>query len=303
MRIVSLLPSATEIICALGFQDQLVGRSHECDYPKGVEKLPVCCQPKFSTKGTSTEIHGRVQELVSKSLSVYRVDVDQLKILKPDVIVTQDHCDVCAVSLEDVEQAVCQLINSKPKIVTLKPDGLEDVWKGFQKVAEALGVPKIGKQLVRKCTERMKTISEKAKKVSSWPSVACIEWFEPLMMAANWMPELIDMLDARDLFGRAGEYAPKVQWGDVIQANPDFVVMMPCGWDMDRSRKEVHLITEKPQWNALKAVQKGKVYLTESNQYFNRPGPRLVESLEIMAEILYPEAFQFGHEKSGWQKL
>lgn len=303
MRIISLLPSATEIVCALGFQDQLVGRSHECDYPKGVEQLPVCCQPKFSTKGTSIEIHNRVQELVSKSLSVYRVDVDQLKVLKPDVIVTQDHCEVCAVSLEDVEEAVCQLIDSKPKIVTLKPDGLEDVWRSFQKVADALNVPERGKDLVEKCTQRMNAISKKAKKISSHPSVACIEWFEPLMVAANWMPELIDLLGARDLFGRAGEHAPRVQWEDVLNTNPDFIVMMPCGWDIDHSRKEVHLITKKPKWKTLNAVRKEKVYLTESNQYFNRPGPRLVESLEILAEIFYPEIFQFGHQKSGWQKL
>lgn len=303
MKIISLIPSATEIVCALGFQDQLVGRSHECDYPKGVEKLPACCQPKFSTKGTSAEIHSRVQELVSKSLSVYRVDTEKLKVLQPDLIVTQDHCDVCAVSLEDVEQAVCELIHSKPKIVTLKPDGLEDVWKGFQKVAEALGVPKNGENFVQKSKQRMKVISEKAKKFSSSPSVVCIEWFDPLMVAANWMPELIEMLGARDLFGRAGEHAPKVRWEDVIKTNPDFILIMPCGWGMDRSRKEIHLMTQKPGWRDLKAVREGKVYLTESNQYFNRPGPRLVDSLEIMAEIFYPETFKFGHEGSGWQKL
>lgn len=303
MKIVSLIPSATEIVCALGFQDQLVGRSHECDYPRGVEKLPACCQPKFSTKGTSFEIHDRVQELVSKSLSVYRVDTEKLKALKPDVIVTQDHCDVCAVSLDDVEQAVCELIDSKPKIVTLKPVDLEDIWRGFYKVAEALNIQEKGKDLVQKSKEHMKVISERARKISPRPSVACIEWFEPLMMAANWMPELIEMLGARDLFGRPGQHAPKVCWEDVLKADPDFILMMPCGWDMKRSRKEVHLITQRHGWNDLKAVREGKVYLTESNQYFNRPGPRLVDSLEIMAEIFYSETFQFGHKGSGWQKL
>jgi iron complex transport system substrate-binding protein len=303
MRIVSLIPSATEIVCALGFQDQLVGRSHECDYPENVENLPACCQPKFSTKGTSAEIHSRVQELVSKSLSVYRVDTEKLKALRPDIIVTQDHCDVCAVSLEAVEQAVCELIESKPKIVTLRPAGLSDVWSGFQKVADALGVPGKGKEVVEQSRQRMKSVSEKARKISENPSVACVEWFDPLMMASNWMPELLTMLGARDLFGVAGAHAPRVKWEDLQKADPGTILIMPCGWNMERSRNEIHLITEKPGWKDLKAVRDGKVYLTESNQYFNRPGPRLVDSLEIMAEILYPETFRFGYEGSGWQKL
>lgn len=303
MKIVSLIPSATEIVCALGFQDQLVGRSHECDYPKGVESLITCCEPKFNTQGTSAQIHNRVQELVSKSLSVYRVDIEKLQMLKPDVIVTQDHCDVCAVSLEDVEQAVCELIDSKPKIVTLKPDALKDVLKGFQKVADALDIPKRGEDFVRKFNERMKAVSDKAKKISNHSTVACVEWFDPLMMAANWMPELIEMIGARDLFGKAGEHAPRVVWDDVIKANPDYIIMMPCGWNIAKSRKESSLITQRPGWDNLKAVREGKIYLTESNQYFNRPGPRLVESLEILAEIFYPGSFPSGHQGTGWQKL
>ena len=303
MRIVSLIPSATEIVCALGFEDSLVGRSHECDYPETVKRLPVCSEPKLNPKGTSFEIDQSVQALVRESLSVYRVDANKLKTLKPDVIVTQDHCEVCAVSVNDVERAVCDWLESKPKIVTLRPDTLMDVWKGIIQVAEVLGVPQKAKILIAQYESRMRATSQKALQLGRSPSVVCIEWFNPLMSAANWMPEFVTMLGGKNLFGESGRHSPKIDWQDVRKKNPDIIVIMPCGWDMERSLQEIETLTQKPGWDDLKAVREAQVYIVESNQYFNRPGPRLVESLEILAEIMYPGSFQFGHEGKGWQRF
>jgi len=304
MRVVSLLASSTELVCALGFRESLVGRSHECDFPESVKTLPVCSEPKFDPhKGTSRDIDNRVREIVSKSLSVYRVDTEKLRELKPDVIVTQDQCEVCAVSVKDVENAVCEILESRPQIVTLHPGTLEDVWKGFEQTAEALGKAQNGRDLVLQCKTRMQDISKKALALPETPSVLCVEWFDPLMMAANWIPEFIDMLGGKNLFGKAGEHAPRTTWQDVAASDPDIVVLMPCGWDMERSKKESVVLTERPEWQSLRAVRAGRVYLTESNQFFNRPGPRLVESLEILAEIMYPGFFSFGHEGKDWKKF
>ncbi|OGW84961.1 MAG: cobalamin-binding protein [Omnitrophica bacterium RIFCSPLOWO2_01_FULL_45_10b] len=303
MRIVSLIPSATEIVCALGFESSLVGRSHECDYPETVKRLPACCEPKFDPKGTSLEIDQHVQTLVRESLSVYRVNAKKLKELKPDIIVTQDHCDVCAVSLEDVKRAVCEWLDSKSKIVTLRPDGLSDVWKGIGDVAEALGCPEKAKTLVQQYQNRMHAVSEKARRLGRSPSIVCIEWFDPLMSAANWMPEFVKMLGGVNLFGESGRHSPRIAWEDVRRKNPDIFVLMPCGWNIGHSLEEITTLTQKPGWDELKAVRNGQVYIAESNQYFNRPGPRLVESLEILAEIMYPDSFQLGYEGKGWQRF
>lgn len=301
-RIVSLIASSTEIICALGFKDQLVGRSHECDYPKEVESLPKCSEPKFNVIGSSVEIDQRVKAIVKDSLSVYRVDAEKLKALKPDVIVTQDHCEVCAVSLKDVENAVCEWMNSRPTIVSLSPNSLEDVWKGIEEIAETLGEPERGRTLVDQCRGRLNQIATKAKSLGPQPEVACIEWMDPLMCAGNWVPELLEMAHAKCLFGEAGKHSPWMSWDDLHHKNPEIIVIMPCGWGIERILQEMHVFTQRQDWRELRAVREDRVYLTDGNQYFNRPGPRLVESLEIIAEILYPEAFSFGHKGIGWMK-
>ncbi len=299
-RIVSLLPSSTEVVCALGREAELVGRSHECDYPASIRHVPVCCEPKFKTEGTSLEIHERVQRIVEKSLSVYRVDAEKLKALRPDVILTQDHCQVCAVSLDDVKIAVKDWLGTAPEIVTLKPDALADVWKGMQRIADALGCPETAQSLVRQYRQRMDTIAQKSRELQR-TSIGCIEWMNPLMMAGNWMPELIEMAGGLDLFGVAGQHAPRLTVKTLCEKNPDVLIVMCCGWSLEKNRSQMPVLTSLPGWQDLKAVQSGRVYLTEGNQYFNRPGPRLVESLEILAEILHPEVFSFGHLNTGWQ--
>jgi iron complex transport system substrate-binding protein len=300
LRIISLIASATEIVCALGFEQNLVGRSHECDYPPAVKQLPVCTSPKFNVEGTSYQIDERVKAILQDALSVYRVDAGLLEQLQPTHIVTQSQCEVCAVSLKDVEQAVCQMTSSHPVIVSLEPNALADIWSDIAKVAAALGTPERADQLVARSQQRMKEIVERSRHLSPRPSVACIEWIDPLMAAGNWMPELVEMAGGTNLFGEAGKHSPWMTWEELAAKDPDVIVVTPCGFDIDRTLEEMHLLASKPDWHRLKAAQTDRVFVADGNQFFNRPGPRVVESLEIMAEMLYPDAFQFGHCGKGW---
>jgi len=304
MRIVSLIPSSTEIVCALGFKDQLVGVSHECDFPKGVDQLPACSEPKFNPEeGTSRDIDDIVKKIVQESLSVYRVDTELLKKLKPDVIVTQAQCEVCAVSIKDVEKAVSDWLEDKPQIVSLEPNALEDLWIGIRQVAEALGDANKGEELIKQCKDRIKAISERGQQCKGSPSVMCIEWIDPIMAGGNWIPEFIDMLGGRSFFGETGKHSPTITWEELKEKDPDILFAVPCGWGIDRCRAEMKTLQSKTDWNELKAVRDGRVYVADGNHYFNRPGPRLVESLEILAEIMYPDQINYGHKGEGWQPL
>jgi iron complex transport system substrate-binding protein len=303
MRVVSLIASATEIVCALGCEDRLVGRSHECDYPESIKRLPVLTAPKFEPDGTSYEIDQRVKAILQEGLSVYRVDGDRLRELEPDVIVTQAQCEVCAVSLRDVERAVCSWLQACPPLVSLTPNGLADVWADVERVAEALEVPERGVDLVARLRRRMDAIAARARALPERPTVACVEWLEPLMAAGNWVPELVEMAAGVNLFGTAGQHAPWLTWEDVCARDPEVIVLLPCGFDVARTRRDLHLLTGRAEWPNLRAVRAGRVFVTDGNQYFNRPGPRLAESLEIFAELLHPGAFAFGHEGTGWQRV
>lgn len=302
-RIVSLIPSATEIIAFLGLTDCLVGISHECDYPITVQSLPVCTAPKFNPEGTSLEIHDRVTDLLQSALSVYQVNTEVLQELRPTYILTQAQCEVCAVSLSDVEQAVSALVDSHPQIVSLQPNTLSDVWADVERVGEALGVSAIEgimalEQRVQFCVNQTQTLAE-----TDRPTVACIEWTDPLMAAGNWIPELVQLAGGKNLFGTIGQHSPWLQWQDLVAANPDAIVIMPCGYDLDRTRQATVELIQYPQWTELQAVKTGQVFVTDGNQYFNRPGPRLVDSLEILAEILHPDRFQYDFKGKGWQPL
>jgi iron complex transport system substrate-binding protein len=300
-HIVSLIASATEIVCALGFEDHLVGRSHECDHPPSVKALPSCTKPKFDVHGSSAEIDQRVKSTVRESLSVYHVEEELLRALEPDVIVTQSQCEVCAVSLREVERAVCSWLLKCPAIVSLNPDSLADVWADIERVALALDAHERGRELIEHLQGRMRAIAQRNRALSR-PTVACIEWVDPLMAAGNWMPELVDMAGGVNVFGTPGKHSPWMTFEQLVAADPDVIVLLPCGFDLARTREDLPLLAARPEWPRLTAVQAGQVFLTDGNQFFNRPGPRLVESLEILAEMLHPEAFAFGHEGIGWER-
>jgi iron complex transport system substrate-binding protein len=302
-RIVSLIPSSTEITCALGFGDALVGRSHECDFPPEVERLPALTEPKLDTRAASAAIDGRVKQLVAEGLSVYRVDVDKLRELRPTLILTQDQCEVCAASLGDVEEALSDWLGEPPRVVSLHPNRLGDVWGDFERVATALGEAARGREFAASLSKRLAEISEQTLRIRARPSVACVEWIDPLMAAGNWIPELVTLAGGRPLFGEAGAHSPWLDWDAMREADPEIAVLIPCGFDIERTRQEIGPLIAQPGWSDLQAVRTGRVFVADGNQYFNRPGPRLLESLEILAEILHPDHFAPRHESTGWQVL
>jgi len=301
-RIISLIASSTEIVHALGLGKYMVGRSHECDYPATISNLPICTAPKFQVDGTSYEIDQRVKAILQESLSVYKVDAAILESLQPTHIITQAQCEVCAVSLKDVEEAVCQLVSSRPEIVSLEPNSLADFYEDVRKIGTALQVEERAEELISNCRSRMDTIATKVKEAlhQGLPqvTVAVIEWIEPLMAAGNWMPELVELAGGKNLFGLAGKHSPWMSWQDLVDKDPDLIIVTPCGFDNKRTLEEMHLIQAQPHYRELKAVKERRLYVADGNQYFNRPGPRLVDSLEILAEIFYPQLFHFEHQKA-----
>ena len=281
-RIVSLISSATEIVYALGLGNMLVGRSHECDYPPDVLGLPIASQPSFDVAGTSPEIDARVKDRLRNALSIYDVRDQVLEQLQPTHILTQTQCEVCAVSLSDVERSVANQLRSKPQIVSLQPDCLADVWDDIARVAVALGYPERGQELVSQMKTRMKPVQPATR-----PTVACIEWLKPLMAAGNWMPELVEIAGGTNLFGRAGQHSPWLTWEALVAADPEVIIAMPCGFDLNKTIQEMHWLENLPGYEDLRAVRTGKVFPVDGNAYFNRPGPRLADSVEQLAQLIH----------------
>ena len=288
-RIASLLPSSTEIVCALGLRERLVGVSHECDHPADVVGLPVLTEPKLDPRGTSGDIDARVQEIVQEGLSVYRLNTDALQSLKPEVIVTQDQCEVCAVSLPDVEDAVQCFLTSDVKIVSLNPEKLSDIWRDVRNVAAATGQQEQAESLIQGLEARLRNLEAKTRHLPR-PRVACLEWLDPLMAAGNWIPELVHLAGGAYGLVEAGAHTPPITWDTLIDYQPEVIVITPCGFKIPQSQADLSLLTGHPQWQTLPAVQAGRVYVADGNAYYNRPGPRIVESAEILAEMLHPEA-------------
>jgi iron complex transport system substrate-binding protein len=299
VRIVSLIASATEIIAALGRGDWLVGRSHECDYPANLSHLPALTAPKLKVDAASGEIDRQVREIVRDGLSVYRVDAERLRALAPDVIVTQDHCDVCAVSLRDVEMATCHWTDRHVEIVSLRPDCMADAYADIGRVALALQAELRGTWLIAEIERRVRALTVQPPRRRR-PRVAFIEWVEPLMAGGNWMPELIEAAGGRNLFGIAGKPSGWMPWTDLIAADPEVIVVAPCGFTLQRCLEELPLLQAQPGWAAIEAVRTGRVYFADGNAYFNRPGPRLADSAEILAEILHGEPRSRSRREDAW---
>ena len=264
--------------------------------------MPSLTEPKFPVTGTSYEIDARVKAILQEGLSIYRVDAEKLQALRPDIIVTQDHCEVCAVSLKDVEAALCAWSGRSVEIVSLKPDALADIWEDIAKVARALGRERQGECLVEQLRARMSSIAEQSRAARTRPRGAMIEWIDPLMAAGNWVPELVQMAGGENLFGLAGQSSSWLDWDQIVAADPDVILVHPCGFHMARTLQEMPLLERRPGWHELKAVQRDHIFVADGNQYFNRPGPRIVESLEMLAEIFHPELFPSRHEGKGWMR-
>jgi iron complex transport system substrate-binding protein len=292
--VVSLISSATEMVYALGALDQLVGRSHECDYPPAVRSLPACTKPLIDVDADSRTIDEQVRNSARNAISIYEVFDDVLETLQPTHILTQVQCEVCAVSLRDVEQSVASRLASAPKLVALNPCSLGDIWNDFRQVGAAVGVD--AEPVIARLQERMEALRSQ-----STLTVACIEWVEPLMAAGNWTPELIAMAGGTDVFGQPGVHSPWITWEQLRERDPDVIIVAPCGFDLARTRGELHWLTDRPEYSQLKAVRTGRIYLADGNQFFNRPGPRVVETLQIVAEILRGRSGEF--EGVAWELL
>jgi iron complex transport system substrate-binding protein len=301
LRIVSLLPSATEILHSLGLTDHIVGRSHECDYPPEIGDRPCCTASSINAQQASAVIDTEVKALVQQALSLYTVDLEMLEHLQPTHIVTQDQCDVCAVNKADVDQAVAQLIHSHPQVISLQPHCLDDVWADIRRVGTALGVD--AEPVVETLRQRVQEYTNRTRALppNQRPTVATLEWLAPPMGSGNWIPELVELAGGRDRFGILGQPSPYITWEGLQAEDPDVIVVLPCGFDLARTRQEMDSVKALPHWPSLKAVQTHRVYLTDGNAYFNRPGPRLVDSLEILAEILHPDLFPPTHQGVAWE--
>lgn len=307
MRIVSLIPSATEIVCRLGFREFLVGRSHECDEPQGVSSLPVLTEPRFDPEGTSRQIDERVKSLAVRSpavdaLGVYSIKRDVLADLRPTHVVTQTQCEVCAVSLRDVEQAVGELTGGDTQIVSLQPNSIDDVWDDFRRVAVALGDEAAADSLLASCRQRMERVIDQVRGQDRL-RVAGIEWVDPLMAFGNWTPSLIEMAGGENLFGREGHHSPWIEFDELAAADPDVIIIAACGYGLERGRQDLPLLRRSPAWMKLKAVQTKRVFLADGNQFFNRPGPRLAETVEILGQILHPEVCGDSWRAIGWERV
>ena len=301
-KVLSLLSSTTEVIYALGCEDQLVGRSHECDYPPEVMTLPICTKPKFNVDGSSIEVDGQVKSILQNALSVYYINENLLKELKPDIILTQSQCEVCAVSEKDVKGVVKNITGINPDIISVEPNSVKDIFKDIKIIAEALNVVDKGADLIEFMKYRIR-ILKKSYDDKSELTVAAIEWIDPLMAAGNWVPELIEMAGGINLFGEAGKHSPWMEYKDLIEKDPQTIIIMPCGYNIQKSIFEIDSLIKQKGWQKINAVQNNKVYITDGNQYFNRPGPRIIESLEILIEIFHDDKTNFKHLDSGWIKF
>jgi len=286
-RIVSLLPSATEIICALGLRERLVGVTHECDWPESVRGLPGVTRSLIPAEADSAAIDAQVREQLAARKALYTLDRTELGRLAPDLIVTQALCDVCAVAEAEVREAACTLPGAPP-VVNLEPQSLEGVFAAIRQVATAAGSAERGVDLVAALRRRVDAVAGRANRLTQRPRVLLLEWLDPPFSSGHWTPELVRLAGGDEVLGREGERSRTLDWQEVIAGEPEVVLIACCGFDVARTRRDLPLLDRVSGWSALPAVRAGRVFVVDGGQYFSRPGPRLVDSLEILAHALDP---------------
>jgi len=303
-KIVTLIPSATEIVAFLGQKDSIIGRSHECDYPHELSNVTKLTSPKINVDGTSKEIDNQINTILENSLSVYKVNVTKLKELNPDYIITQAHCEVCAVSLSEVEEIVSSNLNKNTKIISLQPNTLKDVFNDIKRVARELNIEnKTNNNMIENLSKRLESIKKLSFKSKTKPKVACIEWIDPLMIAGNWIPEMVEIAGGDNVVGKTGKDSCWIKFNEIKKEDPEVIIFLPCGFNIEKTKNELkNFLKENNDWKSLKAFKNKKIFVADGNQFFNRPGPRLIESLEIFAEIIHPNLFNFNHQGIGWVK-
>jgi iron complex transport system substrate-binding protein len=290
VRICSLLPSATEIVCLLDLADQLVGITHACDYPPEVRGKPVVTRSSVDHALPSPQIDALVRQSVHEHRSLYHLDLDRLRALAPDLIITQELCDVCAVSYATVQQAM-RLLPGAPQVVSLEPKRLDDVLANIAQVGALTGRAEAAQAAVAALRARIERVAAASAQVAPRPRVVALEWLDPLYTGGHWVPEMIRLAGGTPGLAAEGEPSAIVAWDDVRAFAPEVLVLMPCGFDVARTKAELASMTQRPGWSALPAVRQGRVYAVDAASYFSRPGPRLVDGLELLASILHPERF------------
>lgn len=288
VRIVSLLPSATETICALNLEAQLVGVTHECDYPPSVQRLPKVTRTLIPTDASSSEIDRLVREKLRESRALYALDRPVLESLRPDLIVTQALCDVCAVAADEVREAACTLPGA-PRVINLEPQTLSEVIASMRQVATAAGVERHGEEVTQSLLARVNAVERRTASIPHRPRVALLEWLEPPFSCGHWNPELVRLAGGIEGLGNEGRPSRTLGWDEVVAWQPEFVLIACCGFGVERTLRDVPALERVPGWRNVPAVRSGRVYITDGSSYFSRPGPRLVDSLEILAHAIHPD--------------
>ena len=299
MRVVSLLASGTEIVCALGAGEWLVGRSHECDNPEWVRELPALSEPTFDVTVSSKAIDAEVNRRIRAGEPLYLLENAKIAELAPDLIITQAHCEVCAVTPGDLERSGC-LVSGAAQVMALTAGSLHGVFEGMQRVADALGLSAAGEALAAREKERLAEVTARCKGKNA-PTVVLLEWAEPVFAMGNWGPELVEAANGRLLIGNKGEHSRAIPWEQVMEADPEVLVIAPCGYTLQRALAEREVLEAMPGWSSLSAVKAGKVAYADGNLYFNRSGMTVVRTAEILGEMLHGEVFGERSEGVAWR--
>ena len=290
MKLVSFLPSATEILYELGVGDDVLAVTHECNYPVEAKSKPRVLHSSFDPqKMSSQEIDKKVVELVSSGQDIYILDEQVLKKANPDLIISQGICEVCSPYTREIDKAV-SLLGGKPEVLVLDPKNLDDILQNIITVGEKVGRQDKAKDFVLKLQKRISHIKDTSKILR--PKVLCIEWLDPLFSAGHWVPQMVDIAGGINGISSTGEKSRKMQIDEIVQFDPDIIILMPCGFDVSRTILEYEKLSEDKQWKKIKAVNRSEVYAVNANEYFSKPGPRTVTGLEILAKIIHPDTFR-----------
>ena len=301
MKIISLLPAATEIVCLLGLEKSLVGVSDDSDFPEGVSKLPKVTTTTMGPNLSSLEIDKKVKAAKHRGSSVFHIDTKVLAELAPDLILTQELCPVCAPAFTDVEKAAKKILHNT-QIISLEPHSIFDILKNIQTVGELTETKQKAKEILVSLQSRLSVLSKKLISKKK-PSVLIIEWLDPVMIAGHWVPEMVQRAGGAILIAKKKEPSRYLSWDDVILLDPDCIIVAPCGFSIQRTVREISLLKQKKDFKKLKAHKNSRIFLVDGNAYLTRPGPRIIDGTEIMAEILHPKIFQRNYSRSAWRPL
>lgn len=302
-RIVSFLPSATEIVCALGLEGQLVGITHECDYPYSVTSKPVVVRSAVPVENmTEAEIDKAVSERVRAGLSVYQVDEVLLRQLAPDLILAQDLCEVCAPSGNEVSRAL-KVLSQEPEVLFLTPKSVKGILQNLRDVGQATGRLDAAERWIEAATEKLEQIAAITRKLPSRPRVFCMEWLDPIYCSGHWVPEMVRIAGGVDEISREGSDSVRISWDDVLAWSPEILVLMPCGFHLEKAVTLAEKLSALPRWQEIPAVRSGRVFVVDASSYFARPGPRVVEGIELLAHLFHPETFAWQDEPCAYRKL